>query len=448
MKVVKFGGSSLADGGQLTKVFNIINADPKRKIIVVSAPGKRFKTDQKMTDLLIKLAYEVHGQKEYRKTLAVIKERFFAIITELDLGQAAISLINNNFTQMLHHHYGDFAELLDSFKSSGEDNNAQLIAMFFTQKGLPAKYVSPQAAGLYVTDEPGHAQLLPETYQNLKKLAVQEERIVFPGFFGVTKAGKKVTFARGGSDITGAVLAHGVHAELYENFTDVDAIYAASPQLVNAPQKIAHLTYREMRELSYAGFSVFHQEAIRPAILANIPIAVKNTNNPQAAGTLITRDKPQDANDVTGLASSHGFESIYIAKYLMNDEVGFGAAALGVMAENGISVEHMPTGIDEMSLVVREKQLTAQQEKDLLLELQERLQADEVYRQTNLSLVMLVGEKMATTIGTAARAMDALAAAGISIRLFNQSSSGISVMFAIEEKDEKKALQALYETFF
>lgn len=438
MKVVKFGGSSLADGAQLTKVLNIIKADPDRKIVVVSAPGKRFATDQKITDLLIKLAGQVRIGSDYQQTLAVVKERYDAIIQQLSLETKAVELIDRNFAQLLHSEYASFSEQLDAFKASGEDNNAQLVALFFEQSGLPAKYVSPKEAGLYVTDEPGHAQILSETYDNLARLKDTSKCIIFPGFFGVTKNGKKVTFARGGSDITGAVLANGVHADLYENFTDVDAIYAADPRYVTKPQQIQHLTYREMRELSYSGFSVFHHEAIRPAIMANIPIEVKNTNNPTAPGTLITKEKPLDANDVTGVAASHGFESIYISKYLMNDEVGFGSTALEVMAQRGISVEHMPTGIDEMSLVVKEKQINDSQEEELLAELKERLQADDVHRQTNLTLIMVVGEKMATTIGTAAKAMTALANEGIGIRLFNQSSSGISIMFALEEKDEKK----------
>lgn len=448
MKVVKFGGSSLADGVQLEKVLNIVSSDKDRKVVVVSAPGKRFDKDKKITDLLIKLAEEVHEDSDYRQTLNAVKERYNTTIKQLSLGSEATELIDRNFSQLLRGQYSSFAEQLDAFKASGEDNNAQLIALFFVKSGLPARYVSPEDAGLYVTDEPGHAQILPESYNNLANLRDPSECIVFPGFFGVSKSGKKVTFARGGSDITGAVLANGVHADLYENFTDVDAIYAADPHYITSPQQVRHLTYREMRELSYSGFSVFHHEAIRPAIMANIPIEVKNTNNPSSPGTLITKKQPVGANDVTGIAASHGFESIYIAKYLMNDEVGFGSAALEVMAHHGISVEHMPTGIDEMSLVVKEKQINSIQERELLAELKDKLQADDVHRQTNLTLIMLVGEKMATTIGTAAKAMTALASEGIGIRLFNQSSSGISIMFALEEKDEKKAIQALYRTFF
>ncbi len=448
MKVVKFGGSSLADGAQVKKVYNIVKDDPERKIIVVSAPGKRFDKDAKITDLLIRLANEVHGQQDHSATLAAIKQRYFAIIEQLSMGEAATSLINNNFSALLAQKFDNFAEQVDAFKAAGEDNNAQLLALYFTQAGLPAKYISPKTAGLVVTNEPGHAQVLPESYVNLVQLKDIPGRIIFPGFFGVSNEGKRFTFARGGSDITGAVLANGVHADLYENFTDVDAIYAANPHIIADPEQIHHLTYREMRELSYAGFSVFHQEAVRPAIAANIPIEVKNTNNPELPGTLISKTKHVGHRSVTGMASSHGFESIYIAKYLMNDEVGFGQKALEVMAENGISVEHIPTGIDEMSLVVRENQINDIQEDELLTELKEKLGADDVHRQTNLTLIMLVGEKMATTIGTAAQAMTALAQAGIGIRLFNQSSSGISIMFALNEEDEEKAIKALYHSFF
>ncbi|MER1953874.1 MAG: aspartate kinase, partial [Aerococcus urinaeequi] len=215
------------------------------------------------------------------------------------------------------------AYFVDAIKAFGEDANAQLIAAYFSGLGYEASYLNPQDAGLFLSDNPGQARVLPESYQNLYKLRERDGIIVIPGFFGYTKDGKLVTFSRGGSDITGAIVANGVKASMYENFTDVSSIYAANPGVVHNPVAIEQLTYSEMRELSYAGFSVFHDEALQPAFIADIPVSVKNTNEPQAPGTLITRTRPKNKLAISGIASTSGFASVYIKKYMMNREVGF-----------------------------------------------------------------------------------------------------------------------------
>jgi aspartate kinase len=303
-------------------------------------------------------------------------------------------------------------------------------------------------AGLLVTDNPGNARVLPESYKNLYALRDSKEVIIFPGFFGYTKEGQLLTFSRGGSDISGAIVANGVKASLYENFTDVDAIYVANPKMVKHPKKIKQLTYREMRELSYSGFSVFHDEALQPAFSAGIPVVVKNTNNPSAPGTSITRTKPENKQIVSGIASSTGFMSIYIGKYLMNREVGFGRRVLQIFEDFNLNFEHMPSGIDDLSIILRANQMTMQQEQELLYRLKNELEADDVHVKGGICLLMIVGEGMVNSVGTVAKACTALAEADINLEMINQGSSEVSIMFGIDEKDEARAVKVLYDAFF
>lgn len=257
-----------------------------------------------------------------------------------------------------------------------------------------------------------------------------------------------MTFSRGGSDITGSILANGLKAELYENFTDVDAVYAVNPNFVSHPTEIQELTYREMRELSYAGFSVFHDEALIPAFRAGIPVNIKNTNNPSAPGTKIVNERETKNGPVVGIASDEGFCSIYIQKYLMNKEIGFGRKLLQILEDFGLSYEHIPSGIDDVTVILRENQLNQELEQVILHQIKEKLDADEVKIEHRLALIMLVGEGMRRNIGTTARAASALAKAGVNIEMVNQGSSEVSMMFGVKEEVERRAVQALYEEFF
>lgn len=265
MKVVKFGGSSLASGEQLKKVLNIVVSDPDRKVVVVSAPGKRYSDDIKVTDLLIECAEKHLANENADSVFQTIIERYESIVKELSISSDIINTISKDLKNLLDGDKSKPDSYLDAVKASGEDNNAKLIAAYFQHSGLNAQYVNPKDAGLLVSDEPGNAQVLPESYENLYKLREREGIIVFPGFFGYSKTGEVLTFSRSGSDITGSILANGIKADLYENFTDVDAVYSVNPNIVQDPKEISELTYREMRELSYAGFSVFHDEALIPA---------------------------------------------------------------------------------------------------------------------------------------------------------------------------------------
>ncbi|MDQ0226441.1 aspartate kinase [Metabacillus niabensis] len=448
MKVVKFGGSSLASGEQLKKVFQIVVSDPERKIVVVSAPGKRFSDDIKVTDLLIDCAEKVLAGEEIESEFATIIERYASIAKELEISLDIIDTISHDLKALLNGNKEKPDRFLDAIKASGEDNNAKLIAAYFQHRGVLAQYVSPKEAGLIVSDEPGNAQVLPESYDNLYKLRDREGIIVFPGFFGHNKNGDVLTFSRSGSDITGSILANGVKADLYENFTDVDAVYSVNPTIVQNPKEISELTYREMRELSYAGFSVFHDEALIPAFRAGIPVNVKNTNNPTAPGTRIVNERANTNGPVIGIASDKGFCSIYISKYLMNREIGFGRRLLQILEDFGLTYEHVPSGIDDVTVILRQNQMDKEIEAAITKRIITELHADKVIIEHNLVLIMVVGEGMRHNVGTTARAAKALANAGVNIEMINQGSSEVSMMFGVKEAQEKRAVQALYNEFF
>ncbi|PLT32929.1 aspartate kinase [Bacillus sp. V5-8f] len=448
MKVVKFGGSSLASGMQVRKVLDIVTADPQRKVVVVSAPGKRYADDVKVTDLLIECANQHLQSGEAPELEDAIVNRYGSIAKELHLPETIVEQIREDLLTLLRGDKSNPDRFMDAVKASGEDNNAKLVAAYFQSEGLDAVYVNPKDAGLVVSNEGGYVQILPESYDNLYKLRDEPAIVVFPGFFGYNKAGEIVTFSRSGSDITGSILANGVKADLYENFTDVDAVYSVNPNVVENPKEVRELTYREMRELSYAGFSVFHDEALIPAFRAGIPVNIKNTNNPSAEGTKIVNKRDNTNGPVIGIASDNGFCSIYVSKYLMNREIGFGRRLLHILEENGVSYEHIPSGIDDISIVLRQGQLDQNLEDKIVSRIYEELQADEVKVQHDLSLIMIVGEGMRQNVGTTARASKALAGAQVNIEMINQGSSEVSMMFGVKNKDEATAVRALYEEFF
>lgn len=448
MKVAKFGGSSLASGKQLEKVYSIVLSDPERKVIVVSAPGKRYSDDVKVTDLLITIGEKSLAGEAFDTELNTVVERYALIAEELNLSMEIIDKIKENIVNLINNDKSKPDLYLEALKAAGEDNNAKLVAAFFNDRGNEAHYINPKEAGLYVTNEPGNAQVLDETYENLYRLRERTGILIVPGFFGYSKEGDVLTFSRSGSDITGSILANGVKANLYENFTDVDAVYSVNPSIVNQPKEIRELTYREMRELSYAGFSVFHDEALIPAFRAGIPVNVKNTNNPSAPGTLIVSKRENRNGPVIGIASDDGFCSIYVSKYMMNREIGFGRKLLQILEDFGLSYEHVPSGIDDITIILHEDQMDGETEKQVLTRIKSELNADEVKVEHHLALIMIVGEGMRHNVGTTARAAKALAFAGINIDMINQGSSEVSMMFGVKAQDEKRAVQALYNEFF
>lgn len=448
MKVCKFGGTSVASAEQIKKVANIIQADPTRRIVVVSAPGKRTSEDIKVTDLLIDLAHTVIGKKPYEEKIAAVVSRYEDNAIGLGLDHEICDIIELDLKARCEQarHLTD-EMLMDSLKASGEDNNAKMVAAYFNSIGIPTRYVSPKE-GLVVNDVPERTMAIAEAYEQLASLKDSDEIILFPGFFGYTKSGLLRTFDRGGSDITGAILAAAVGADLYENFTDVDCVFSANPKVVNNPAEITEITYREMRELSYAGFSVFHDEALMPVVKQGIPVNIKNTNNPSAPGTRIVAKREESKCPVTGISADSGFSILYVSKYLMNREIGFGRKLLQILEEEDISYEHTPSGLDDISVIIRSYQLDDEKEARILNRVTNELHADDVNFRHGFSMIVVVGEGMKYKTGLAASAATAIARTGANIEMINQGSSEVSLSFGVLRQYEDVILKELYNEFF
>ena len=448
MKVSKFGGTSVASAVQIKKVAAIVQADPSRKFVVVSAPGKRFDADKKVTDLLIELAVAAIHNEEVEEKLSQVVDRYKEIALGLALDETICDVIEEDLRIRINADQSLVELFIDNIKASGEDNNAKLISTYFTSIGLDSQYVNPKTAGLVVNDFPERAQALPQAYDNLYALNHFDGIVVFPGFFGFTPNGVLRTFDRGGSDITGSILAAAVKADLYENFTDVDSVFCANPKVVNHPAEIDEITYREMRELSYAGFSVFHDEALMPVYKSGIPVCIKNTNNPSAPGTKIVAERKDNKRPVTGISADNGFSILYVSKYLMNREIGFGRKLLQILEEAHISYEHTPSGLDDISVIIRSHQLDSKKEARILERVLNELHADDAHFRHNFSMIVVVGEGMNNSTGLAARAATAIANTGANIEMINQGSSEVSLSFGVHESNENKILRALYSEFF
>lgn len=450
MKVVKFGGSSLATGEQFNKVIDIISDDSDRKVIVTSAPGKRFDGDIKVTDLLIDYAQKVLQKKDHHATLDSLIQRYQEISDYFELENSTIDTIKQKLSSLATEKFSDDDHLMAAFKAHGEYMNAIMLAAILNKKGIPAKFLDPKDAVFLVGGEPNNADVLEDTYLNLSKYKFDEQRVVFPGFFGYSEDGSIYTFTRGGSDITGAILSRGFKADLYENFTDVDAIYVANNHVVDHPAAITKMSYREMRELSYAGFSVFQDEAIIPAVQGQVPVNVKNTNNPSAPGTLIVPEQFlfNPANPITGIASSKRFSALYLHRYLLNKEVGFTLQLLKIFYRYGISYEHMPSGIDDLTIIFDRSKLSKSMIKDLCNDIKETLDPDYIEWIDDYAIIMVVGEGIAHTVDTMGKIIDSLTENNIAIHMINQGASRISIMIGTRMKDADKAVRHIYDTFF
>ena len=448
MKVCKFGGSSLANAEQIRKVCDIVLSDPDRRIMVVSAPGKRSREDIKVTDLLIALANARISGYDGVTELAAVVRRFADIADELELGPDIVNEIESDLKQRIAADPGNSLKFMDSLKAAGEDNCAKLVANYLQSIGKTAQYFDPKTSGMLLTEEFGNAQVLDESYAKLALLKDYQGIVVYPGFFGYTKAGEVATFSRGGSDITGSILAAAVEAKVYENWTDVDSVYAVNPNLINNPHAITEITYDEMRELAYAGFTVLHEEALTPAYRKGIPVNIRNTNNPPARGTMIVKNRINFDSIVTGIAGAKGFCTLNMSKYLMNREVGFALKVLQILADEYMPFEHMPSGIDSLTIVLRQDVFTPEKEKRVIRRLVDELGLEKVSVDRNIAIVMIVGEAMAHTVGVTARAANSLSKAGVNLEIINQGASEISVMFGIREEYCNYAVKELYKEFF
>ena len=428
----KFGGTSVADASQFRKVKAIIDGDPRRRVVVPSAPGKRHKDDPKVTDLLY-LCHEMAAAKTgFATPFEQLRQRFLEI--ERDLGVAA----NMAAELATFHREVEAGASRDFIASRGEYFSGRIMAAF-----LGAEFVDPK--DYVVMDADGNVQ--PQTYAALGQAMADEAKLyVMPGFYGRDLHGKIKTFSRGGSDISGAIAARAVMAELYENWTDVSGLLMADPRIVQHPCHMDQVTYREIRELSYMGASVFHDEAILPVREAKIPINIKNTNQPQEPGTLIVPVFSESKYKIAGIAGKKHFCMINLEKSLMNKEVGFVYNVLGVLARHGISFEHCPTSIDSMSVILEEKRLA--DKGDIVLdELRRAVNPDRIELVEDLALIAIVGEDLANTPGMAAKVFTALAGEGVNIRIINQGASELNIIVGVKEDDYEKAVRALYQTF-
>ena len=431
--VVKFGGSSLASAKQFKKVADIIRADKGRKYVVPSAPGKRNDKDEKVTDLLYQ-CYDAASQgKSYKKILDKIRERYEEIIDGLHLNvnlDHEFQTIEENFVAGIGRDYA---------ASRGEYLNGILMAAYL---GIP--FID--AAEVVFFDEYGNF-LAEETNRELEERLAHTERAVIPGFYGSKKDGQICTFSRGGSDITGSIVARAIHADLYENWTDVSGFLVADPRIVDDPEVIETITYKELRELSYMGASVLHEDAIFPVRKEGIPIHIRNTNRPEDKGTLFVENtcrKPRHL--ITGIAGKKGFCSMYIEKAMMNSEVGFGRKVLGVLEEQGISFEHMPSGIDTMTVFIHQTEFMAH-EQQVIAGIHRAVAPDLIDLESDLALVAVVGRGMRGSRGTAARVFAALAHARINIKMIDQGSSESNIIVGIRNEDFEDAIRAIYDVF-
>lgn len=435
-KVAKFGGSSVADAEQLRKVQAIVRQDPERRVIVVSAPGKRSSSDTKITDLLY-LCHEYASRGgPFEEAFSTAADRYRGIVRDLGLGLDLEPDLERIRAGILASSTPDYAA------SRGEYLMARIAAVLFG-----AEFID--AVELIRFDASGRLDIGATDAAVGRALAGKLEGdrvVVVPGFYGAMPDGSIRTFSRGGSDITGAIMARGIRAEIYENWTDVSGVLMTDPRIVRDARPIQVLTYRELRELAYMGASVLHDQAIFPVIDAGIPVHVRNTNAPDDAGTRIVNQVQDAANAVTGIAGRKGFTVIALERNLMNAEIGFGRKLLSVLERHGVSFEHMPTGIDTASLVVESSYL-----KDKLPVLLEEIRAEctpdrlEVYE--NMALIATVGRGMMHTPGVAARVFGALAGAGINVRMIDQGSSEINIIVGVEEADFNGAVRAIYQAF-
>ena len=434
LKVVKFGGSSLADANQFRKVAAIVRSDPSRRYVVASAPGKRYSADVKVTDMLYKCYEMVRNHENIDEYYQQICDRYNGIIADLGLNFDISGELEYIKNAILHYSGRDFAA------SRGEYLNSLILAKF-----LGFGFIDAESVIFFRENGVFDAEA---TNEEMKRELAKYEYAVIPGFYGVMPNGTIKTFSRGGSDITGSIVARAAEADIYENWTDVSGCLMADPRILKNPLPIKTITYRELRELSYMGASVLHEDAIFPVRYAGIPINIRNTNEPEAPGTMIVSSTNEYDSEhiITGVAGKKGFSVLTIEKDMMNAEVGFGRKVLEVFEDNEISFEHLPSGIDTMSVVVPTTTLEGRREK-LMNAIVRAVRPDSVFIEDGLALVAVVGRGMVKAKGTAARVCDALANADVNIRMIDQGSSELNIIVGVDEDEYEDALRAAYSEF-
>ena len=432
-KIVKFGGSSLASAEQFKKVGDIIRADESRKYVVPSAPGKRFSGDTKVTDMLYKCYAAAENGERFVGLLDEIKARYDEIIEGLGLELALndeFDVIRDNFANKAGKDYA---------ASRGEYLNGIIMANYLG-------YDFIDAAEVVLFDENGQFDAV-KTNDVMSKRLESSERAVIPGFYGAMPDGTIKTFSRGGSDLTGSIVAKAAKVDMYENWTDVSGFMIADPRIVPNPKSIDAITYKELRELSYMGATVLHEDAIFPIRKEGIPINIRNTNAPEDKGTLIVEATCRHPKyTITGIAGKQGFASITIEKAMMNSEIGFCRRVLQVFEDNDISIEHMPSGIDTMTVFVHQSEFEEKEQK-VLAGIHQLVQPDSIELESDLALIAIVGRGMRAKRGTAGNAFSALAKAHVNLKMIDQGSSELNIVIGVRNHDFENAIKALYDTF-
>ena len=432
-KVVKFGGSSLASAEQFKKVGNIIRADVERKFVVPSAPGKRHGKDTKVTDMLYGCYALAEAEKDFSEELKAIKARYQEIIDGLELNlslETEFEVVEKNFKEKAGKDYA---------ASRGEYLNGIIMAAYLG-------YEFVDAAEVICFDENGDFDAALTNKVMSARLA-QYERAVVPGFYGAMPGGKVKTFSRGGSDVTGSIVAKAVKADVYENWTDVSGFLLADPRIIKDPVAIETITYRELRELAYMGASVLHEDAIFPVRQEGIPINIRNTNAPEDEGTWIVGSTCQKSKYiVTGIAGKKGFCSINIEKDMMNSEIGFGRRVLQAFEDYGISFEHVPSGIDTMTVFVHQDEFIHKEQK-VVAALHRLANPDTIDIEADLALIAVVGRGMKSQRGTAGRIFSALAHSNVNVKMIDQGSSELNIIIGVANQDFETAIKAIYDIF-
>lgn len=434
VKVAKFGGSSVADALQIGKIKNIIENDPDIHYVVVSAPGKRFSDDSKVTDLLYLCKAHIEHNLPYQQIFQVICDRFMAVEVNLGVNVG----LKEEFEEIRKNL--EAGASADYIASRGEHLNAMLIAAY-----LGFDFVD--SSRIVRFDEKGRF-MEDLTNKEIAGELKHHERAVIPGFYGAKVDGTIKTFSRGGSDITGALVARAVGADVYENWTDVSGFLMADPRIVKDPKPISTVSYKELRELSYMGASVLHEDAIYPARIANIPINIRNTNEPENPGTMITSEpaKLEEGQIIAGIAGSKDFTVITMYKALLSSERGFIRKMSGVLEDFDIPIEHIPSGVDTLSVVISNKQLGGKLE-DILDEFERQLKPDHMEVSDDIALIATVGAGMSLRTGVSAKLFTALAEKKVNIRMIDQGSSEMNIIVGVENKDFEKAIRAIYGAF-
>ncbi len=432
-KVVKFGGSSLASAEQFQKVADIIHAQEERRYVIPSAPGKRFDGDSKVTDMLYSCYHLAEAGEDFEKELAEIRERYQEIIDGLGLQislDGEFDIITKSFREKAGENYA---------ASRGEYLNGIVMAAYLGYEFVDAaQVVRFKDSGEF--DSELTNQILGERLSGLS-------HAVIPGFYGAYGDGRVKTFSRGGSDITGSIVARAVKADIYENWTDVSGFLIADPRIIENPEAIETITYRELRELSYMGAGVLHEDAIFPVRREGIPINIRNTNKPEDEGTWIVESTCQKSKYViTGIAGKKGFCSVNIEKAMMNSEIGFGRKVLQAFEDSGISFEHVPSGIDTMTIFVHQDEFIDKEQK-VVSAIHRLADPDSVDIEADLALIAVVGRGMKSTRGTAGRIFSALAHANVNVKMIDQGSSELNIIIGVADEDFEAAIASIYDIF-